>query len=253
MSKSDTNTRTSFKFIILRGILYAVVIPVVIVLAIAGVFYVKNQIEASVAQSEMKSYLEDKYGQEFVVERPKREGSGLGVEGTLAARAYPTDDSDLRFLVQSSSAGTEDYYLSSVWSRSENEKFVNNKEIDRAWISPEITVGASYELRKAYKGAPKVYGQMLATDAKKLIYAVDAIRNSDVLAVEDKDRVQLAILIDHINRQRVGARYIHYKIYHKDTDSSIVCNITVEDANETIDKQQVYECFRKNGVSDERY
>lgn len=53
----------------------------------------------------MKEYLQNKYRQEFVVEKPEHKGGGLAVEGHFDAVAYPKDDSALKFVVNKSSSG----------------------------------------------------------------------------------------------------------------------------------------------------
>lgn len=52
---------------------------------------------ALVEQHKMAQYLKEKYGKEFIVNIPKREASGLGVEGYLVATARPRSDDALWF------------------------------------------------------------------------------------------------------------------------------------------------------------
>lgn len=70
----------------------------------------------------MEQYLEEKYGKEFVVEKPERKASGLGVEGYLEASAHPVSDPGLDFKVRSSSTSTSDEYVGELWSREEKKR-----------------------------------------------------------------------------------------------------------------------------------
>lgn len=74
-------------------------------------------------QAKMRDHLKDKYGQEFVVGKPEREASGLGVEGYLEAEAYPDNDKSLKFIVRDAShSGVIDNYPGAVWSREETKR-----------------------------------------------------------------------------------------------------------------------------------
>ena len=72
MSKKElnNNTKLSFHTILLRGILYVIIIPTTIMLLLVGGFYLKLDIEAGQAQATMRTYLRNKYKEEFVVEKP---------------------------------------------------------------------------------------------------------------------------------------------------------------------------------------
>lgn len=118
----DENNRLSFRTILLRSILYVIVVPTVIMLLFVGGFYLKLCAEASQAQAAMKTYLHSKYGEEFIVERPEKNGSGLGVEGWFEATAYPKNHTDIRFIVMLSSSGKHDGYAGAVWSKEETDR-----------------------------------------------------------------------------------------------------------------------------------
>lgn len=70
-------------------------------------------------QQKMTHYLEYKYGQDFVVDKPERKANGIGVEGYLEAEAYPKKDGEPKFVIYSSSSGTSDTYPYAIWERSE--------------------------------------------------------------------------------------------------------------------------------------
>ena len=76
----------------------------------------------------MKEYLQNKYRQEFVVEKPEHKGGGLAVEGHFDAVAYPKDDSALKFVVNKSSSGIWDGYADKVWSTKRLDEY------DKGWM-----------------------------------------------------------------------------------------------------------------------
>ena len=74
MSKKElnNNTKLSFRTILLRSILYVIIIPTAVIFLLVGGFYLKAGIEANQAQATMKTYLQNKYNEEFIVEKPER-------------------------------------------------------------------------------------------------------------------------------------------------------------------------------------
>ena len=72
MSKKElnNNTKLSFHTILLRGILYVIIIPTAVMFLLVGGFYLKADVEANQAQATMKTYLQNKYNEEFIVEKP---------------------------------------------------------------------------------------------------------------------------------------------------------------------------------------
>ena len=76
MSKNDQPKSNVLK-IILRRILHIVTILIVVAMVIVGGFYVKRQFDVNNIQASMKEYLQNKYKQEFVVEKPEYRGGGL--------------------------------------------------------------------------------------------------------------------------------------------------------------------------------
>lgn len=105
-----------------RKVLLLFATLLILVAMIVGGFYIKFQLDVANAQAEMKEYLQNKYRQEFVVEKPEHKGGGLAVEGHFDAIAYPKDDSTLKFVVNKSSSGILDRYADKVWSTEETRR-----------------------------------------------------------------------------------------------------------------------------------
>ena len=117
--KLGDNGTLSFRTIIFRGILYVIIIPTTIMLLLVGGFYLKLDIEAGQAQATMRTYLRNKYKEEFVVEKPIRNGSGLAVRGWFEAVAYPVANKKLPFKVMMSLSDPWDDYVDTLWSMQE--------------------------------------------------------------------------------------------------------------------------------------
>ena len=248
MSKKElnNNTKLSFRTILLRSILYVIIIPTAVIFLLVGGFYLKADIEASQAQATMKTYLQNKYNEAFIVEKPERKSSGLGVEGVLvlAANAYPIRDPHIRFSVNTSSNGNQDNYPGVIWSRSQNDKLIKDHIINNLWAQTDITVSLADNTAQSLSGTPKTYEEAIASYGKDIHYIISVNRNTNQLAVDNRDRYYLMNLIRYINQQKVGYRIIHYSIHDTKMDADIVCNIQVE-GTRLLDEKQANECFRK--------
>lgn len=151
----DNKPKLTIPKVLLRGILYTIVIPVVVIMVIVGGLYLKSSFELNSAQADMKGYLQNKYGQEFVVERPERKGAGLGVEGHLDAIAYPKNDETVRFIVMSSSTGIRDGYAGAVWTKSEKERM---EPVVREIFGDRVRVSIDIKTFGTFRGDVPVLG-----------------------------------------------------------------------------------------------
>ena len=185
--------------VLLRGILYTIVIPVAVIMVIVGGLYLKSNIEANNAQVSMKEYLKNKYGQEFVVERPERKGAGLGVEGHMEAVAYPKGDETLKFEVKQSSSDTWDGYADKVWATDEADRI--RPEIDRIMAQPgyeyEIEIG-SYLVRSSIKAPLPTLDDLIDKYGEDVLYTLEVKSNSTDRAV-NYDRI---VLLAQILREK---------------------------------------------------
>ena len=117
--KPNDNSKLSFPTIVFRGVLYVIIIPTTIMLLLVSGFYLKLDIEAGQAQATMKTYLRNKYKEEFVVEKPIRNGSGFAVRGWFEAVAYPVANKKLPFKVMMSLSDPWDDYVDTLWGMQE--------------------------------------------------------------------------------------------------------------------------------------
>ncbi|MFZ1248886.1 MAG: hypothetical protein WAQ24_01030 [Candidatus Saccharimonadales bacterium] len=70
-------------------------------------------------QKKMANYLKGKYGQEFVVENIRTDGSGFGVRGETRGDAYPKNNTKMIFRIASAGGGYHDQYAGAIWSDAE--------------------------------------------------------------------------------------------------------------------------------------
>lgn len=100
---------------------------------IQGIVWFNGNNEAVAGQKTIESYLEKKYNQDFVVEKPVHEGYGFAIEGVLKAVAYPKDRPYLKFSATTSSLTNSDEYPDAFW-----------KEQARDYMKPIITTAFGY-------------------------------------------------------------------------------------------------------------
>lgn len=102
----------------------------------------------SAERKKMEGYLEEKYGQEFVVNNVRVTGGGLGVKGSIRGDAYPMKDPSLKFEIRK----PQDYkdpnfydfetFLEVLWSRQaqkEIDNFIKNSISDIKEYTVNIT------------------------------------------------------------------------------------------------------------------
>lgn len=156
-----------------------------------------------IEQYKMAQYLKEKYGKEFAVDTPKREASGLGVEGYLVATARPRNDNTLRFKVMSSSSGRHDGYAGAVWTKREYARLDSIiKDIFGSSVKYKINIQSSMSIQTkdinirgnipSLEDASRKYG-------KQIPYSlfIEKIQNSDL---SEKDKLKVANDIANISK-----------------------------------------------------
>ena len=102
-----------------RKVLLLFATPLILVAMIVGGFYIKFQLDVTNAQADMKEYLQNKYRQEFVVERPEYKHGGFGVNGIWMSQAYLVSNPKLKFDIDCSylnPSDCSDQYIAAIWS-----------------------------------------------------------------------------------------------------------------------------------------
>lgn len=92
---------------------------VILIVAIAIVLHIKNENKISNAQNGMSEYLNNKYKEDFKVERPEYKHGGFGVNGIWMSQAYLVSNPKLKFDIDCSylnPSDCSDQYIAAIWS-----------------------------------------------------------------------------------------------------------------------------------------
>lgn len=173
-----------------------------VVVLIAATYLLING-SIMIEQYKMAHYLKEKYGKEFAVDTPKREASGLGVEGDLVATARPRNDNTLRFKVMSSSSGRHDGYAGAVWTKREYARLDSIiKDIFGSSVKYQINIQSSMSIQTkdinirgnipSLEDASRKYGKQIPYS----LY-IEKIQNSDL---SEKDKLKVANDIANISK-----------------------------------------------------
>lgn len=226
----DNKPKLTIPKVLLRGILYTIVIPVVVIMVIVGGLYLKSSFELNSAQADMKGYLQNKYGQEFVVENYRIEGAGIGVEGDPEADAYPVDNENLSFKVVDTGeykAGKHSYYDTypdKLWSTKiegrlnsmVNDTFGDGVSVSQIELNSDISVGRDINGDiPAYEEAFSKYGKKIyltirlkgssaQSDISEKIFAfILSVRKLEVSLAINYEDTQSALWMEDNAIQRV--------------------------------------------------
>ena len=173
-----------------------------VVVLIAATYLLING-SIMIEQYKMAHYLKEKYGKEFAVDTPKREASGLGVEGDLVATARPRNDNTLRFKVMSSSSGRHDGYAGAIWTKREYARLDSIiKDIFGSSVKYQINIQSSMSIQTkdinirgnipSLEDASRKYGKQIPYS----LY-IEKIQNSDL---SEKDKLKVANDIANISK-----------------------------------------------------
>lgn len=95
------------------GIVTAIVIAIGAL--IYGAAWFNRHNEVTKAQKKIETYLEEKYGQEFVVKKSNRFGNLADPNPTMVSEAYPVNNSAIQFTASMSQNYAKDDYLTALW------------------------------------------------------------------------------------------------------------------------------------------
>ncbi len=159
---------------ILRVLFFVFVVPILLIITIIGLVYVKYNIDAGIAKHDIGNYLEEKYGKQFVVENYRVEGAGLAVDGDPEVDAYPKSDPSIRFRVTDIGDYKEgrhsywDSYPDRIWEEqirvtihdALKKSFDDNIKLKSLRLSSSLAINRSIRGEiPGYKEAFKKYGR----------------------------------------------------------------------------------------------
>lgn len=108
-------------------------------------------------QRQMQQYLEDKYGEEFVVKEPIRKAGGLGIEGFLESEAYPVKDNSLIFPIRMASTFKNDEYAGVLWQREESKRI---EPESRRIFGEDVSLGIEIKTTGTSRGDINIVGNV---------------------------------------------------------------------------------------------
>ncbi len=148
-------------------------------------------------KAKLKEYLDNKYGQEFVVENVYVRGAGLGVDGAWTAEAYPKSDPSTTFQVDRSQTTGEisvDTFLQVLWTKQgagEVKTFLANKVPSNEGYFLEIKPGSPGNiLYDSIQGDTPSLSKILKKDKDKVVYTL-SVRNAAATNSEEPSSTQL--------------------------------------------------------------
>lgn len=168
----------------------------------------------------MEEYLNDKYGQEFVVKNVRVTGAGLGVKGAWRGDAYPKSDPSLGFEIRRDQTTDKvDYetFLQTLWTKqgtSEVEDFLSREFPDREYYSLRISPGNSpgNPLYDLIQGETPSLDDALKNHKDVMVYELVI---NDVVQVTPEEPSEALLekvvkVVDFVRSKEVRAPSIHY-------------------------------------------
>lgn len=211
----NTNTKHSW-----RGPLGAFIVAVAI-LAIGFMITLYNSGGITLGQqTKFEKYLNEKYGQEFVIENVRVTGAGLGVKGAWRADAYPKSDPSIKFEIRRSQTTNEiDYetFLQTLWTKEgsiETESFMTKSLPNNEGYYLIITPGTSpgNTLYDSIQGSTPSLNEALKSHKDDIAYTLtvnDVIRTSEAepsaTSLENAKKV-----VDFVKAQGAGILSVNY-------------------------------------------
>lgn len=198
-----------------------VIIGALLVLVSAALFFIGGG--AGVGQSKhFTKYLNDKYGQEFVVENIRTTGAGIGSRGSWRGDAYPKSNPSLRFEIRMPQ-GTDkvDYetFLQVLWSRQgegEVKKFLEKELPDSEGYL--LTIQPGKKLYDSIQGQTPNLDSVLASNSGLVAYSL-SVRNRTNLSPNEPSDTELENALKVVNfvksKKTLPASYAYYNYRDK--------------------------------------
>lgn len=231
----------------LRGPLGALILAVAI-LTIGFMFALYNSGGFTLGQqTKFEKYLNEKYGQEFVVENVRVTGAGLGIQGSWRGDAYPKSNPSLKFEISRSQTTGDinfDSFLQTLWTKqasSNVEDFLSEHLPENDGYYLLVMAGStSSDFYRSVQGETPSLTEMLEKNRNKLSYNLSVRSVAKLTSGEPTDRqlneafkvISFAKKLN-INKTSVGYAYrdSSYKKKDKVGQQMYQYRIRVEDEN----------------------
>ena len=198
------------------------------------------------AQASMKRYLEDKYKEKFVVERPKHKNGGLGVRGIWTSRAYPVSNPKLKFDVDCNylnPSDCSDQYIAAIWS------VQASKELESIVKEVNASSNNGYKADSA-RAEIILSGDLVDSVNKQSKYEDNKTKDEDFLyrliidAPNDSQKASYVFKI--VERLRQEGVYSVDVDVNRNNNSKIRCEVFFN-KNKLGSKDNIEECIVKTG------
>ena len=224
-----------------RKVLLLFATPLILVAMIVGGFYIKFQLDVTSAQAGMKEYLQNKYRQEFVVEKPEHKGGGLAVEGSWTANAYK--NSDYKFLVHKGRKSYSDTYLSAFYNEQEADslrKIISILGIKNYRYTTDIFIDS--EIADNINNIPTL-PDMLSRYGANITYGVYIVKTGDL--PNQDDMKNLKALVEYVKSKNPNRYAVRYVINSRTDDSRYLSHYYRGTDKSTNTKNLSRDCFIK--------
>lgn len=186
--------------------------------------------EMSAEQKKMEAYLEEKYGQEFVVEDISPNDRGLGNDEVYSGLAFPVSNPSLHFPVSWNNTSKHDKYIASLLSAEGNNEirkiitqkiYSNNFIITNVGIEPigslENITDTSIKLKDIREKNPDnlELHLRLSSEMDGLFqantYFNDMKKQAEAAHDIGYNKILILIKASHRNRKYICSNNYHYK------------------------------------------
>ena len=168
-------------------------------------------------QRKMENYLESRYDQTFVVNRPEQKQHVIGIDGYRTAKAYPKSDPSVVFTVTTSSSITTDDYPLALWSKQETDRLkpfaIKSLGSYYKSISVSISERATRANRIDIKGNVPSFSQSVSQYGDRLIYKLEINGNGFEGSIEQHKSDIAQGLVDFKQNLQTNGIYSYEFLY----------------------------------------
>ena len=223
-SKSYVNNKKAWQVIL---IILSSIVVVVIVLCIIGGIIVdreinKRSVSDKTEQTNMTSYLRNKYSQDFEVEKPSCNGGALGISCVWSADAYPKADKSIKIRISRVDNQTKysDDYVVRTWQKEQTAKIQPKaREIFKDMsVDVKVRLGViDSNIESTFTLKKPTFEEVFLTENKvgqrgNLVYGLDFRYEG---SIKDKDRFASGIyeMIEYAKNTGVSSKDMSANIY----------------------------------------
>ena len=223
-SKSYVNNKKAWQVILI--ILSSIVVVVIVLYIIGGIIVDREINKRSVSdkteQTNMTSYLRNKYSQDFEVEKPSCNGGALGISCVWSADAYPKADKSIKIRISRVDNQTKysDDYVVRTWQKEQTAKIQPKaREIFKDMsVDVKVRLGViDSNIESTFTLKKPTFEEVFLTENKvgqrgNLVYGLDFRYEG---SVKDKDRFASGIyeMIEYAKNTGVSSKDMSANIY----------------------------------------